>query len=168
MLQQIISHTPVYVWALLAFLLYRGYLAASDREVGLRNLFIIPAVMLFLSVSSMDQRFGESPLVWTCWLAGVAASAVLAWGLMRGPISVNRDAGTVLQRGSLVPLALMLSIFVTKYAIAVLLAINPAAGRNSAVAVAICTLFGVFNGIFLGRLGRYVAAYLRQPAASAA
>ena len=33
MIQQIVSHTPVYVWALLAFLLYRGYLASRDREV---------------------------------------------------------------------------------------------------------------------------------------
>ena len=168
MLQQIIAHTPLYVWALLAFLMYRGYLAASEREVSLRNLFVIPAVMLYLSVSGMQQYFGNGTPVWACWLAGATAGAALAWRMSGGPIAVNRAEGTVVQRGSWVPLALMMGIFATRYTIAVLLSIHPAVAQDGAVVVATCAIYGLFNGIFVGRLARQLSAWLRQPAAIAA
>jgi hypothetical protein len=168
MLHQVISHTPLYVWALLAFLMYRGYLAASDREVSLRNLFIIPAVMLYLSVSGMQQYFGGGTTVWTCWLGGAAAGAALAWRLNGAAIAVNRAAGTVVQRGSWAPLALMMGIFATKYTIAVLMTVHPAAVHDATIVAATCTIYGLFNGIFVGRLARYLSAWLRQPVAIAA
>ena len=37
-MQQLFSHTPLYVWAILAFLVYRGVLASRVREVSLRKL----------------------------------------------------------------------------------------------------------------------------------
>lgn len=168
MLQQIIAHTPLYVWALLAFLVYRGYLAASDQEVRLRNLFIIPAVMLYLSVSGMQQYFGSGAAVWACWMAGAAAGSALAWRMTGGVVAVNRAEGTVIQRGSWAPLALMMGIFVTKYTVSVLMAVLPLAAHDATIVAATCAIFGLFNGIFVGRLARYLSAWLRQPAAIAA
>jgi hypothetical protein len=169
MLQQIISHTPTYVWAILAFLTYRGVLACSDREVSLRNLFIIPAVMLYLSLQSLAAKFDLNGMTAGLWLVGAAAGATLAWTLIDGSrIQVNRAAGTVLQRGSVVPLVLMLSIFVTKYAVAVLGAVQPALNHNASFVAAVCVLFGLFNGVFLGRLARYLAAWQGQAAVAAA
>jgi hypothetical protein len=164
MIQQIISHTPVYVWALLAFLVYRGVAASQDREVSLAKLFIIPAVMLALSLAGMNGHGVPGAGVWVVWLAGIAAGAALAWRSARGAIVVNRGAGTVVQRGSWVPLLLMVAIFVTKYAVAVMSAMHPELQRQMPAVLAVNALFGVFNGIFIGRLLRYVAAYVRQPA----
>ena len=53
MLAQIILNTPVWVWALLMFLIYRGILASADREISLKKTFIIPVVMLALSVQGI-------------------------------------------------------------------------------------------------------------------
>ena len=168
MIQQIVSHTPVYVWALLAFLVYRGVQAAKDREVSLSKLFIIPVVMLLISLAGMN---GHGPLgagVWVMWFTGMLAAVLVTWIAGKGEIVVNRAAGTVLQRGSWAPLALMIAIFVTKYTVAVLSAMHPELQRQMLFVVAVSGLFGVFNGVFIGRLLRCVAAYVRQPVAALA
>jgi hypothetical protein len=163
MLQQIISHTPTYVWAILAFLIYRGVLACADREISLRSLFIIPAVMLYLSLQDLAAKFGIGGLTGGLWLAGAAGGCALAWSMIDGArIQVSRAAGTVLQRGSVVPLALMLAIFLTKYSVAVLFAMQPALRQNTGFMATVCVLFGLFNGVFVGRLARYLAAWQRQ------
>lgn len=168
MIQQIISHTPVYVWALLAFLVYRGVLAAQDREVSLLKLFIIPVVMLVISLAGMNGHGVLGAGVWGVWLTGMLATVAVTWTAGNGEIVANRAAGTVLQRGSWTPLALMLAIFATKYTVAVLSAMHPELQRQMSFVVAVSALSGVFNGVFVGRLLRCVAAYVRRPAAALA
>lgn len=162
MIQQIISHTPVYVWALLAFLVYRGVLATRDREVAFGKLFIIPAVMVAISVAGINGHGLLGAGVWGVWLTAMAAGAALTWLAGKERIAVNHDAGTVLQRGSWVPLAMMLAVFVSKYAVAVTSAMHPALQGRIMFVLAVSVLFGLFNGFFVGRLLRYVAAYNRQ------
>lgn len=168
MIQQIVAHTPVYVWALLAFLLYRGYLASRDREISLLKLSVIPAVMLLLSLSGLNARGALGVGVWGVWAAGMLAGAALTWQAGSGDIAVDRTAGTVFQRGSWMPLALMVAIFCTKYTVAVVSAMHPELVRSLPFALAVTVLYGLFNGVFIGRLARCVAAYVRQPAAAAA
>ncbi|MFA9217063.1 MAG: DUF6622 family protein [Sphingomonadaceae bacterium] len=168
MLQQIISHTPTYVWAILAFLIYRGVQACRDRVTSLRGLFIIPLVMLVLALQDLAVKFGLNGLTAGLWLLGLTAGAVLAWQLIdAGRIQVNRADGTVVQRGSVLPLLLMLAIFLTKYSVAVLFAVLPALHQSSAFLAVVCVLFGLFNGIFAGRLARYLSVW-RQPTAALA
>jgi len=164
MIGQIISHTPTYVWALLAFLVYRGVLASRDREVALRKLAIIPLVMLGLSLSSLSARGVLGSAVWALWLGGMLASAALVFNVSKHAVLVNRSAGAVLQRGSWMPLALMLAIFATRYAVAVATGMQPALAHSLPFATGVTLLFGVFNGIFLGRLARQALAWVRSPA----
>ena len=81
MLQQIFSHTPLYVWAILGFLVYRGVLASRAREVTLRKLCIIPLVMLALSLSGVHGSFGFDGVAPLAWAIGALAGAALAWTL---------------------------------------------------------------------------------------
>lgn len=169
MMQQIISHTPLYVWAVLALLVYRGMLASRDREISLQKLWIVPVVMLWLSLSSMhgDGVLGSG--VWGIWALGLLGGAVLAWRLDGGVrIVVNRAAGTVFQRGSWMPLALMISIFVAKYAVAVLTAMHPETRNNVLFAVVVTSCFGLFSGMFVGRAARCLAAWMFQSEAALA
>jgi hypothetical protein len=163
MIQQIVSHTPTYVWALLAFLVYRGVLAARDREVAFTKLFIIPAVMLAISFAGINGHGVLGAGIWGVWLTGMLAGAALTWLAGKEPLVVNRGAGTVLQRGSWMPLTMMLTVFATKYVLAVMSAMHPELQGRLVFVVVVGVLFGLFNGFFVGRLLRYVAAYLRQP-----
>lgn len=168
MIQQIVSHTPTYVWALLAFLLYRGCLASKDRETSLQKVAVIPLVMLGLTITSISSGGPLGEGVWAVWAVGAIASAALIWTLSSGEIVVNRAAGTLHQRGSWMPMGLMIAIFFTKYAVAVVSAMHPELPHSLPFAMAITLLYGVFNGLFLGRLARYAAAWSRQAAPVAA
>lgn len=158
MLQQILIQTPVYVWAILAFLIHRGMVASKDRVVSYRSVFIIPAVMVALGLQSISRGFGLETLAGAAWLGGVMVGAGLAW-VWASRVTVDRTAGVVLQHGSWLPLVLMVAIFCCKYAVAVTLAIQPALRDVSRFAIPACLAFGMFNGIFLGRLMRIVAAW---------
>jgi len=105
MLQQIFSHTPLYVWAILGFLVYRGVLASRAREVTLRKLCIIPLVMLALSLSGVYGSFGLAGIAPFAWGAGALAGAALAWTLVDpGKITAIPERGSVQRPGSWVPL----------------------------------------------------------------
>lgn len=150
MLQQIVTHTPIYVWLLLAFLVSRGIAASRDRVLPLRRVFVIPVVLLGLSLQDMAGRFGLDGAALAGWLAGAAAGGLLAWH-GTAAAAVDRAAGTVLQRGSWWPLALMLATFMTKYVVAVACVIHPALAQQTGFTLTVCALYGVFNGVFAGR-----------------
>lgn len=160
MLQQIVIHTPFHVWLLLAFLVWRGIAASRDRVVPLRQVFVLPAILLALSVHDMAGRFAFAGLPAAGWLAGTLAAAMLAWHCtvpmpLPVPMQPERTAGsstaTVMLRGSWLPLVLMLATFATKYTVAVVCIIKPALPDAPLFATAVCTLYGVFNGLFAGR-----------------
>ena len=166
MLHQILVRTPFYVWILLAFLIYRGWLASRDREMPLINIFVIPAVMLGLSMSELLNRFGPHPVPLLCWgiglLVGTAVAARLA-----APVSANRAKGTISQQGSWVPLVTMLMVFVVKYAAAVTFAVKPALAASAAAVLPIAMLFGLMNGALAGRVLPALQAWRLAPRADA-
>ncbi|WP_374579842.1 DUF6622 family protein [Pseudoduganella sp.] len=166
MLQQIISHTPTYVWAILGLLVYRGVAASRDRAMAARAVFVMPAVMLGLGVHSIAAGFGLASLPGAAWMAGLAAGAAVAWR-GAGAVALDRAAGTVLLRGSWAPLLLMLAIFAAKYAFAVALAMQPALRGNLAFALPACAAFGALAGAFLGRPLRVAAALRAAPVGAA-
>ena len=156
-MQQIFTQTPVYVWAILAFLIVRGVHASKDRSVPFRRAFILPAVMLALGLQSTASGFGLATLAGAAWLGAVVLSAALTW---RGAsVTVDRAAGTVLQRGSWMPLALMMSIFCCKFVIGVALSVQPALQTDLRFALPACLLLGLFNGVFIGRMLRTVTTW---------
>jgi hypothetical protein len=162
MLKEIVTHTPHYVWLILALLVYRGILASQAREVTIRKLCIIPVVMLGLSLQGIQNAFGLDGLPPLIWLGGALAGATLAWRLSY-PTALRADParGVISQPGSWVPLALMLSVFLMKYAVAVLMAMAPALRHEAVFIAVVCVLYGGFSGIFVGRLLRCLAVYYR-------
>lgn len=158
MLIQILSHTPAYVWAILALLVWRGTSAMREREVSVRKLCIMPLLMLLLSLQDIAARFGSGPSEIAGWMAGAGIGMLLAWrfgGVRVGPGSMP---GSVRVAGSPLPLIMMLAVFFTKYLASVLLAVQPGLRRDTLFAAAVCGLFGVFNGWFGGRLARDLRA----------
>lgn len=160
MFRQVIVNTPVWVWALLAFLIYRGMRAAVGRETKLKTIFIIPAIMLVLSLQGIATTFGMDARAAASWLLCMIAGTGLTWHLFRGDsIAVYPERGVIFQQGSWTQLMLMMGIFFTKYVLGVMLALDPGHKQQVLFATVVCALYGLFNGIFIGRVLRIVTVY---------
>jgi hypothetical protein len=159
MLNQVTSHTPAYVWAILAFLVLRGVIAMRTREIAIRKLFIIPVVMLVLSLQDIGAKFGYGDVALTVWALALAATVASMWQWSAARVAPAATPGRVIVRGSMFPLALMMAIFATKYTASIVVAVQPHLRQDLPFTVIVCALFGVFNGYFLGRLARDVRAY---------
>lgn len=158
MLQMILAKTPVYVWAILAFLLYRGVLASRARQLTLKSAGIMPLVMTALSAQSVFGVFGLNLLTALCWGGALAAVALLS---ARNGSGVVRVPGTDLLefRGSWLPLMYMMLIFVAKYAINVMLAVNPALAGTPVFAAVVSIVLGAFSGVFAGNMLKALQAF---------
>ncbi|MFC0132092.1 hypothetical protein CR105_26220 [Massilia eurypsychrophila] len=152
MLIQIVTHTPVYVWAILALLVYRGVVAMRDREMTIRKLFIIPVIMLALSLQDVVAKFGAGFMPLSVWTGSAVLMTLLVWKFSSAGVSAAASSGRVIVHGSWAPLAMMMAIFFTKYATAVTLVIKPSASQDPLFSTVVCALLGVFSGYFLGRL----------------
>ncbi len=159
MLMQIFSRTPLYVWAILGVLVYRGVIALRERDIPLKKLFIIPVIMLALSLQDVLARSGGAAMALAAWFAAVAAMTLLGWKGRSAPAPMGTVPGTVRVRGSALPLAMMLGVFFTKYVATVSVAIMPALTQTGWFAPVVCGLSGAFTGYFLGRLAYAVASY---------
>ena len=162
----IFKGTPTWVWGLLAGLLALGISQLSDRKTALGRVVIMPLAMLGLSIYGMTSAFGSSGqwgAVILAWL--LAAVGAVALVMTLSPASAARfDAATrsFAVPGSVVPLLLMLSIFMTKYIVGVELALQPAAVRDAAFVLPVGLLYGAFSGIFMARAARLLRLAFSQ------
>lgn len=166
MLIQILSHTPLYVWAILAFLVWRGVAELREREIAVARLFVLPLVMLVLTLNDIALKFGLGATALAAWTTAFASASLLAWRFGRVRVSPGTEPGRVSVAGSAMPLVLMLSIFVVKYLTSVLLAVRPDLAGQALMMAVVCAAFGAFNGYFLGRLLRDVGFEARGLAQS--
>ena len=163
MLNQILTNTPLYVWAILAFLIVRGVIALRTRDLAINKLFIIPVVMLALSLFDIAAKFGLGGIGFATWIATVGVTLALLVRYSAARIAPAAQAGHVVVRGSVFPLALMMAIFITKYVTSVAVVVQPHLRDNTLFIVVVCALFGLFSGYFLGRLVRDLMAYRAFP-----
>lgn len=154
MLIQILTHTPIYVWAILALLVYRGVVAMRDRAIAPQKMLIIPLIMLALSLQDVVAKFGVALFPLGAWAGGAAVMTLLVYVCGRPGIDAGPAPGMVRVHGSPVPLAMMMAIFFIKYALAVTLVAQPHASRNALFSITVCVSLGVFSGYFVGRLAR--------------
>jgi hypothetical protein len=152
MFVQILQHTPIWVWGLLAVLVTLGLSQARAREVSLARVTVLPLVLIALSASGVLSAFGHFPIAIGGWAAGVGAALVLARNAVavRGA-SWSPSTSTLHLPGSWLPLTLILGLFATKYVAGVNLAMHPALAIDPTFA-GLCSLaYGSFSGLFLAR-----------------
>jgi hypothetical protein len=168
MLIEILKHTPVWVWAVLAALLYLGYFQSRPHMLARRRMTILPAALIGFSLFGVHSAFGLSAQALAPWACGVAA-ALLANRVLRLPREVCYDAAT--QKfslpGSYVPMLLMLSIFATKYAVAVAMALDHGLADSVLFAGGVSLAYGIFSGTFVAR-SLHILASARQSGSTSA
>ncbi len=151
-LMMILSHTPPWVWGLLAALLALGLLQTRTRQVARAQLLAPPLALLGLGLWSLAQGFAAQPVAALTWLAGLAGFIGLGLRLPRPAQARWLPEQCRLQLpGSWVPMALIVAIFCLRYAAGVSLALHPQWRSDAAVQLTLALMFGALSGLFLGR-----------------
>jgi multisubunit Na+/H+ antiporter MnhC subunit len=153
-LYQILTHTPLWVWALLAFLIYRGLNAMQPRMITPSRALILPLVFLVWGLSGLiNSRSLVLDLALALFvvgaLVGLAAGSALAT-LTPAP-RLDQQAGALAMPGSPIPLAMIVTAFVIKYVGAVALAMASDPATQAEIAGALALIGGAFAGLFWGR-----------------
>jgi hypothetical protein len=166
---QILAHTPLWVWALFAFLVYRGVAALRAREVSPYRVLIVPAVFLVWGASSLLERSDGLALNAAAFLGallvGATAGGALA-SLMPAP-SLAPVTGRLAMPGSPVTLVLNCAAFAAKYASNVALALTSGAAAHAELTSVAAAIGGLFAGLFWGRTLRQFQRALQADGRSA-
>jgi hypothetical protein len=150
MLLEIIRRTPPWVWVLLIALIAIGASQARTRSLGTLRLALLPLAMTGYALFGMVQAFGLATL--GAWVLGLLIA--LGTGIALGPqagVQYHADSGRFRVPGSWIPLAIILAIFLSRYFVAVSLAMHPDLRQASAFAAASSLAYGLLGGIFPAR-----------------
>jgi len=169
MLMQVLIHTPRWVFMLFVVLLYYGLTQLVTRHLGLLRASLLPLAMVGWSLHVVATSFATSDVALLSW---AAAAAPLATLIMSRPLPAGTSYDAAARRfslpGSVVPLALMMSLFAIKFAVGVSLVMVPQLRELSSFALSMSALYGGFSGIFLGRALRLWKLALRSGQAAVA
>jgi len=152
MIITILSHTPVWVWGLLAALMALGFSQTRQRRLAPWRLLMLPLVLLGLGLWSMSAGFMALPLSALVWLAALVAGAALLAGrpAQAGAVWLPAEQRLHLP-GSWMPMLLILGIFSIRYAANVGMALNPGWRNTPELLLPLALLYGAISGLFLGR-----------------
>jgi NhaP-type Na+/H+ and K+/H+ antiporter len=147
-LTQIVTRTPIWVWAILAALIFLGAKALRPRTVKRFTVIIAPIAFLILGLTSSRGTLGFAS--WGISLVAAAAFTFFIWKPTAGARYVP-EGDQLHMPGSAVPMILMLAIFLLNYIINVTLAINPALRSELLWQVGPGVVLGALSGLFAGR-----------------
>ena len=156
MLQEILAHTPIWVWFILLFLISRGIKASQDRYVSLKTILILPVLMLLWSLQGLLQHFGATIDVLMVWLSGIGLGlgAMMKFGNKNAVTFA--DDGQFHLRGSWIPMIFLVSLFLMKYAENVLVVMLPALKVDLRFVIVVSVVYGIMNGVFLANFVRAI------------
>jgi hypothetical protein len=146
----IASHTPAWVWLVLAGLIWLGLARTRDREVGLRGLVLFP---LLLAASAISNLIGGGLAAAMLGGLGIGALLGLAAGiaLERRHSATKLDWGRVRLPGEWTSLVVVLVVFATRYAKVVIANIDPALTVSDGFEFASAAVSGFFAAMLLSR-----------------
>jgi uncharacterized protein DUF6622 len=152
LLIEILKRTPSWVFVLFFVLLAAGYFQSKGRAVSRGKISILPVAMIGLSSYGVLSAFGITPVGLIFWVAGVGVAVWLGVKLAapRG-VTFSTETQSFSVPGSWFPLALMMAIFFTKYAVGVILARKLPVANAPVFAGSISFCYGFLSGIFLAR-----------------
>jgi hypothetical protein len=157
---RILANTPIWVWALLGYLIWQGCQSLRSRTQPIWRMLIVPLVFFLMGLSRLvtARDNGLEPLL--AWFGAAILFGSLA--LTRGPrlLAVDRKSGQVTRPGSVIPLVRNISVFVLQYAVAVATAMK--LEPHAAVAIIGHAVSGASAGYFFCWAAVLLRRYLRS------
>jgi hypothetical protein len=165
----VLKNTPTWVWGLFAGLMALGITQLRGGIRSMTRVTVMPVAMTIFSIWGTFTAFGASTEFGTVLVTWFTAAAVVgaAVAMTKAPATYDRATRSFNVPGSWIPLALILGIFMTKYVVGVELNMQPQLARDGQFTVIVAGLYGVFNGLFVGRAVRLWRLALRPATSSA-
>ena len=155
---QILSHTPPWVFVLFAGLLAFGFMQTRNRSVNRFMAYFLPFGMIALSLTGVQSSFGFRLVPVSLWAAGLAVITFIGYTFFRDTrVVFDPNRNTFYIPGSWTPLVVIMAIFFTKYAVAVMHGFKIDAANSPAFAMALSLAYGCFSGYFASRAANLVA-----------
>jgi uncharacterized protein DUF6622 len=152
MMLDILRDTPLWVWCVAGFVVWRGHTLTRPQITSGARLFTLPAAFLAISFAAAVTTFnGGAPIV-GAWVLG-ALTAAFAWASRPQPkdLLFNRQNRTYRVPGSWAPLVLIIVAFCARYGIGIALARHGGLRDSALFGVSSAFIFGAISGAFLGR-----------------
>ena len=149
----IVTHTPVAVWAGLAAMVLLGLRQTRTQAVSATRVWLVPALVGAASLASALVAFAAAGPMLTsaCWAVGVALGFVSNRSLdLPRRVGANVD-GSFTVGGSIAPLLLFVGMFMVRYVVNVALAIQPSLGHDPVAAAAAAIAYGLPTGLLAAR-----------------
>lgn len=160
----ILTHTPIWVYALFIFLVSRGIKALKPGEVTLAKLAIVPVLLTVWSIHDLVRIYGLSVTSVVPWAGAACAGALLGWLLIRRTtVEVDRARGLIARPADYTVLPLVMLTFAVKYIFGVIGVVAPELLMDRAVWLLDLAFSGFVAGVFLGKFGCYAALYVATP-----
>jgi hypothetical protein len=142
----LITGAPLWVWPVLAYLLFIGVRATRDRVLSLPRLFLTPLILVLLRIPFLLEVDFNGWVVFGCFLlVGVGVGFSVGF---RTPVQILYDARALKIPGSLAPLILLILFFCIKYTLGALTALHP--NLTTELQVLDLALSAVITGYFTG------------------
>lgn len=149
----ILKDTPWWVWVLLAYLIFQGTRALRGGATTFLRLSIMPLAFAVWGLWTIFDLFHGSAASIALWALSFAAGIGLGMAYMASvEVRFDRERQLVELPGSSFTLVWSLLIFCIKYALAVLLAIEPDTLASLWFLIADVGITGLIAGMFAGRL----------------
>lgn len=156
----IVVHTPAWVWALYALLLFLGWQRTRDSILPVWRLLILPlAVVVLTTTSAIVAGVDALPVMG----AGLVIGGTLGWRLQRDGATRRLPDGRLWLRGEWLTFTQIVLVLIVRYATGVVPALAPALNADPAWHFGTLFVSSVLSAVFLGR----TAAKLRVYVASA-
>lgn len=152
----LITHTPLWVWPLLAALLALGLLQTRPRRVWPGQALVFPSVMSVLTPVALTAHPGaHARLAGVLFVWGVS-TLVTALAFRRHALHPSEHFSAATRRlhlaGSWGPLCVILAVFSLRYALAATQAVNPALAAQPAFTWTLAALAGLPSGWMVARI----------------
>ena len=163
---QILKNTPIWVWAILAALIYLGGRQLKPRVVKRFSVLIAPVAFLFVGLMAA----GRGSVGFAAWAVSLLSIAAITFFVCQPTHGARYEANgdRLHMPGSVAPMMFMLAIFLLNYAINVVLAIHPAYRGELAWQVVPALILGALSGVFIGRAASLFRMNRVSPSAVAA
>ena len=148
---QIFASAPIWVWPLLAALIFVGLRARHERTVPVVLIYGLPALGVLALRSTAALPAGAA-----LWVVFALAYGVGLWGgyVLQQRWLLRREGARVRLAGESLTLVVMMIVFGANFAGGVLQAVAPEIYGNSVFHVIFATLVAASSGSFAGRAFR--------------